>query len=96
MTHFAVDLELLDDLIDRLVLFSSHLDGVRDDVDRRMQRVHAVWAGQAATEAVAAHELWAGNAAEMQQTLATLRSISSTARGNYAAAVEANARMWSG
>jgi WXG100 family type VII secretion target len=96
MTHFTVDFELLDELIDRLAGFSSHLDSVRGDVDTRVQRVHAVWSGQAAAEGMQAHQRWASNAAAMQEALGTLRTISSTARANYTAAVAANAQMWSG
>jgi WXG100 family type VII secretion target len=94
MSEIVVDLERLADLVDRMAHFQSQLAGVRDDADARLRHVHGSWTGAAADAQSAAHARWRNGAAEVQDALAVLRSIASTARTNYHAAVVANQRMW--
>jgi uncharacterized protein YukE len=75
--------------------FQTHLSRARDDVDRRVQQLHAGWSGTAAAAQAVAHAQWRAGAAEAQEALAVLRSIAATAHANYSAATLANQRMWS-
>ncbi len=95
MTGYAVDLEQLDMLVGRLAAFEQALEGVRDDVESRMRRLGVVWTGRAAVEHQQAHVTWATGEADTRDALVALRSAVATARANYAAALQANAAMWS-
>lgn len=95
MTGYAVDLEQLDLLVGRLAAFEQALEGVRDDVDSRMRRLGVVWTGLAADEHQAAAATWAAGEASARAGLRELRSAVATAQANYAAALQANAAMWS-
>lgn len=95
MTGYAVDLEQLDLLVGRLAAFEQALEGVRDDVESRMRRLGVMWTGLAAAEHQAAASTWAAGEATARSALRELRSAVATARANYAAALQANAAMWS-
>lgn len=95
MTSFAVDLELLAELVDRMTACGQRFEAVQQDVDSRMTRVHATWRGVAAAEHAQAHERWMTGAAQMREALGVLRTIATTAHGNYSSAVRANVQMWS-
>lgn len=95
MTSFAVDLELLTELTEQMAAFGQRFESVRDDVDARVRRLHAVWNGAAAAEQTHAHQRWRAGAAEMHEALGELRAISTTAHGNYSSALRANLQMWS-
>lgn len=95
MSEFAVDLELLTELIDRMAACERRFEAARDEVDRRARRLHVEWRGAAAAEHAEAHQRWTTAAAQMHEALGVLRSIASTAHENYASAVRANASMWS-
>ncbi|GAB2473494.1 WXG100 family type VII secretion target [Jatrophihabitans fulvus] len=92
---FAVDLELLTQLIDRMTVTQRELERVDDAVDARMKRLHATWQGSAAGLHAEAHQKWTAGARQMRDALATLHSIARTADANYTAAVRANVQMWS-
>ncbi|PZS17248.1 MAG: WXG100 family type VII secretion target [Pseudonocardiales bacterium] len=93
-SSFAVDLEILQDVIDRMSTFERVLEERLDDVDGRVRRLHQAWAGAAADEHVRAHQEWLAGAQQMRTAIATLRRIGATAHANYAAAIAANRRMW--
>jgi WXG100 family type VII secretion target len=95
MTSFAIDLELLAALVERMTACGNRLVEVQDDVDARMKRVHATWSGTAAAQHAQAHERWVAGARQMHEALTVLRSIASTAEENYGAAIRANVQMWS-
>jgi uncharacterized protein YukE len=95
VTGYAVDLEQLDALVGRLAAFEQALEGVRDDVESRMRRLGVVWSGRAADEHQQASITWAAGEATARSGLRELRSAVSVARANYAAALQANAAMWS-
>lgn len=91
---FAVDLELLAELIDRMARTGAQLTVAEEDVDARMTRVHATWQGQAATLHTEAHRRWVTGARQMREALEDLRAVAQTADANYTSAAGANARMW--
>jgi WXG100 family type VII secretion target len=95
MTAFAVQLESLADVVDRMALFERQVEERLGELESRMSRLRATWAGIAADEHQAAHERWVAGAREMRDAVATLRRIGSTAHSNYSQAITANQRMWS-
>lgn len=94
MTRLVVDLDGLADLVDRMQLFADQLARTRDDADQRVAHLHLRWTGEAADQQAQAHQAWAHAASELQAALVVLRSIATTAHGNYASASAANRRMW--
>jgi len=92
---FSVDLGGLEDLIARMAGFEQRAESLAADVESQVNRLHADWSGRAAEEHRAAHRHWRHGAGEMQAAATELRHVVATAHGNYAAAVAANARMWS-
>jgi uncharacterized protein YukE len=93
VTRLVVDLGHLAELIDRMEQYLAHLSALRDEAVR-VERLHPTWAGEAATAQAHAQFRWAAGAAEVQDSLASLRAVAGVAQGNYAAAVVANSRMW--
>ena len=91
---YSVDLELAGSVIASLSSVESSLSEVVVDLRWRIDRLHAVWDGQAAAAHRAAQARWEASYDEMHAALVTMRRAVRTARDNYAAAVEANASMW--
>jgi ESAT-6 family protein len=91
---FAVDTELLQDVVDRMAAFETCLEQQLADVEARVSRLHVAWSGDAAAEHLRAHREWLAGARQMREALATLRAIGATAHANYTAAVAANRQMW--
>jgi WXG100 family type VII secretion target len=91
---YRVDLAELLDTVDRMASFERSLAEAWDDVDARVNRLHATWSGSAAAAHRAAHDQWRAGAAQMHAALVVMRRIATTAHDNYAAAVSANLRMW--
>jgi WXG100 family type VII secretion target len=94
MTRLVVDLAALADLVERLGRVGARLDQARSDVDARVAQLRVEWSGSAAAAQAAAQAEWAGGADEVARALVGLRAIAAGAQANYAAAVEANRRMW--
>ncbi|MEO8889790.1 MAG: WXG100 family type VII secretion target [Jatrophihabitantaceae bacterium] len=94
MTAFAIQLESLADVVDRMARFERDVEQWLGALDSRVSRLHGTWCGAAADEHRAAHERWMSGAREMREAVATLRRIGSTAHSNYTAAITANQRMW--
>lgn len=94
MGAFVVDLEMLQDVIDRMCGFERNLSQWLDEIDSQVRRLHAGWTGAAAAEHRRAHGEWLAGAQQMHLAVAALRRIGATAHGNYAAAVVANRAMW--
>ena len=94
MSSFAVDTELLAELVARMAACGARLTEVEEEVDARMTRIHAVWRGAAAAEHGEAHQRWLAGARQLHDTLGVLRSIATTADENYRAAAHANVQMW--
>lgn len=94
MGAFVVDLEMLQDVIDRMCGFERNLSQWLDEVDSQVRRLHACWTGAAAAEHHRAHDEWRAGAQQMHLAVTALRRIGATAHGNYLAAVAANRSMW--
>jgi ESAT-6 family protein len=94
MSSFAVDIELLQDVVDRMAAFENGLDERLAEVDARISRLHHVWTGAAAAEQARAHREWLAGAQQMREAVAALRAIGATAHANYTAAIAANRQMW--
>lgn len=95
MSRFSVDLEQLDELVERMGAVEARLEAVHDDVESRMRRLQVVWTGQAAAEHVEAYAQWSTGSREVHEALQNLRRIATLAHQNYRAAMSANASMWS-
>jgi WXG100 family type VII secretion target len=95
VSRLRVDLARLDDLVREMATVAAQLERVRGEVDVRVQQAGLVWTGRAAVAQSAAHARWTAGAAEVQEALESLRVVAERAHGNYAAALEANRRMWS-
>jgi WXG100 family type VII secretion target len=93
-SSFAVDIELLQDVVDRISAFERNLDGRLAELDARVARLHHVWSGDAAAEQGRAHREWLAGARQMQAAIGTLRRIAGTAHANYSSAIAANRQMW--
>jgi WXG100 family type VII secretion target len=91
---FAVDVELLQGVVDRMTGFAHSLDEQLADVERRVARLHHEWSGAAADEHAQAHAAWLAGAREMHAAVVTLRRIAAAAQRNYGEAIAANRRMW--
>ncbi len=91
---YSVDLDRMVDVVERMAKFDTALDAQLEKLDRRITRLHTTWTGDAARAQREAHEEWMHAATSMRQALATMRSITKTAHGNYHGAVTANVRMW--
>lgn len=95
MSRIVVDLDQLQELVDRMGLFQSHLIRLLDTADAQVRQLHGSWTGAAAESHQALHARWRAAAADVQRVLSVLRGIASGAHANYAAAVAANRQMWS-
>ncbi len=95
MSSFAVDIELLQDAVDRMAAFESGLEQRLAEIDARTSRLHQVWTGAAAVEQARAHREWLAGAQQMREAVAALRVVGATAHANYTAAIAANRQMWS-
>jgi len=94
MGAFRVDPDRLDGIIDQITRFDSQMEAALDEVDARINRLHATWTGEAADQHRRAHDEWQRGAAEMRAALAAMRANAATARANYTNAITANVRMW--
>jgi len=95
MSQFAVHLEALAEVVERMAGFERAVEQQAADVAARLDRLHATWSGGAADEHALAHRRWRDGVRELRAAITVLRRIASTAHGNYSAAVSANRRMWS-
>lgn len=94
MSRLRVDLERLDTLVEQLRVVQEQLGRLHREADLRGRQLHLTWTGDAAAAQAGAHARWAAAAVEVQDALAALRAVAATAHGNYAAAAQANRRMW--
>ncbi|MGH3624214.1 MAG: WXG100 family type VII secretion target [Sciscionella sp.] len=82
------------DVVEQMSRFETYLDTALEDVDARVDQLHATWTGAAADAQRAAHDRWKRGAQEMRAALTVMRQIASTAHANYSGAAEANVSMW--
>ncbi len=93
-SRFSVNLARMQAVTERMAKFDTALDVHLDKLDARIARLHTTWSGDAAVAQRDAHDEWMRAARQMRAALATMRSITATAHGNYHAAVVTNVRMW--
>lgn len=94
MDGYRVDLDRLADIVDQISKFDQRIESALEDVDRRVDRLHTTWTGEAAVQHRQAHEEWLRGVAEMRSGLAEMRRNAGIAHGNYHSAVTTNSRMW--
>lgn len=94
MAGHRVDLDRLADIVEQLARFDRQIEAALEDADRRVDRLHTTWTGEAAVRHRHAHEEWQRGVAEMRDGLAEMRRNAQIAHGNYSSAVQANSRMW--
>jgi WXG100 family type VII secretion target len=94
MDGYRVDLDRLADIVDQLSQFDRRVEAALEDVDRRVDRLHVTWTGDAAVEHRRAHAEWLRGVAEMRDGLAQMRRNAEIAHGNYRSAGTTNSRMW--
>lgn len=94
MTHYAVDLDELESVIDRMSTCQRDLCDLLADVEVETSRIHDGWAGLARDAHVAAYRSWLRDVDEMSAALDELREVADAAHGNYHRAVGANTTMW--
>lgn len=79
MSGFAVDLEFVADLVDRMQVCATQFQAVEDDVSAQVRRLHVQRRGVAAAEQQEAHAQWRAGARQMREALTVLRTIGATA-----------------
>lgn len=94
MTSFAVDLDQLLDVVERLAAFEQALLAKLGELDAAVDDLHLGWTGDAADGHRAAHDLWRTGADEMHQAGVRMREAAERAHANYTRAVAANQQMW--
>jgi WXG100 family type VII secretion target len=65
-----------------------------DEVDQVVDQLSVNWSGEASEEFQAAATIWRTGSRDLHRTLVGLGRLLQTAAGNYAAAEQANLRMW--
>ncbi|HEX6151109.1 WXG100 family type VII secretion target [Nocardioides sp.] len=93
-TRFAVDLDLLDEVVHRLGQHHTKLDELDARLAATVRRLHGDWLGAAADAHADAQARWDAGFATMRAALAHMRSAAEMAQGNYRDAAEANVRLW--
>ena len=89
-----VSLPRLDALVTSMATFDAQVEAQIRDLESQMSCLHASWQGEAADAQQQTYaELHAG-LAQMRAALVSLRSATAVAHANYAAAVDANQRMF--
>ncbi len=94
MDGYRVDLDRLADIVEQIARFDQWIEVALEDVDKRVDRLHATWTGDAAVQHRRAHEEWQRGVAEMRTGLAEMRRNAEIAHGNYGSAIGSNSRMW--
>ncbi|MDR6200880.1 WXG100 family type VII secretion target [Microbacterium sp. SORGH_AS428] len=84
----------LTDVVEELERIANEIAEVHANADAASRRLHSTWEGEASQAHTTAHSAWSADAREMNQALVAMRQLLAGAQANYAAAVEANTRMW--
>jgi WXG100 family type VII secretion target len=91
---FAVDLDRLADLVERMAEYQTVVDSMLEECDVVVAQLHAQWEGVASESHAAVHQQWKEGADLMRHALAQLRSAGAHAHSSYNGAVEANLKIW--
>ena len=92
--RFAVDLDELGHVVDRMAGCGSDLESLLADLAARVRALHATWDGAAAAAQLEAQHRWEHGFREMHAGLLRMRAAGACAHEGYAAAVAANVSMW--
>ena len=91
---FAVDLDRLADIVERMASYQTVVDSMLDECDAVVANLHAQWEGIASESHAAVHKQWKEGAEMMRNALTQLRSAGQHAHTSYSGAVEANRKIW--
>ncbi len=91
---FAVDLDRLNDIVERMASYQATVDSMLEECDAVVAQLHANWHGIASDAHDAAHQQWREGADMMRNALAQLRSAGAHAHTSYSGAIEANLKIW--
>ncbi|MCX2934246.1 WXG100 family type VII secretion target [Mycobacterium sp. CVI_P3] len=91
---FAVDLDRLADIVDRMAAYQAVVDAMLEECDAVVANLHAQWEGVASEAHDAVHKQWKEGADMMRNALAQLRSAGAHAHTAYGGAIEANLKIW--
>ena len=91
---FAVDLDRLADIVERMASYQTTVDSMLDECDAVVANLHAQWKGVASESHAAVHEQWKQGADMMRNALAQLRWRETHAHTSYSGAIEANLKIW--
>ncbi|NYD43151.1 WXG100 family type VII secretion target [Nocardioides panaciterrulae] len=92
--RFTVDLDRLEQVVDRMAAGASELESLLADLGARVRVLHASWDGAAAAAQLDAQHRWEAGFREMHAGLLRMRAAGGRAHQGYAAAVAANVAMW--
>lgn len=91
---FAVDLDRLADIVERMAAYQTVVDSMLEECDSVVANLHAQWDGVASESHAAVHKQWKEGADMMRTALAQLRAAGAHAHTSYSGAVEANLKIW--
>lgn len=91
---YAVDLDELAAVLDRMGACQAALLELADDVEVEVGGLHGEWSGRAREAHALRHAAWSQTFAQMREALATMQAAGRTAHDSYAAASGANLAMW--
>ena len=92
--RYAVDLDQLDGVVDRMVRCEDDLDALLGELGARVRTLHHTWEGAAATAQLDAQRRWEAGFRSMHAGLSRMRTAARAAHGHYAGAVATNTGMW--
>lgn len=92
--RFAVDLDLLDEVVRSLGHHHDELELLDARLGEVVGRLHHEWAGAAALAHSDAQEQWDAGFAAMRSALSDMRAAAGIAHRNYGLAAEANVGLW--
>lgn len=94
--RFAVDLDLLDEVVRSLGQHHDQLELLDARLVEVVRRLQSEWDGAAAVAHADAHDQWDAGFAAMRSALSDMRAAAEVAHRNYGIAAEANVALWQG
>jgi len=91
---YAVDLDELDGVVERMVRCEDDLDALLAELTSGVRTLHDAWHGAAAAAQLDAQRRWETGFRAMHAGLARMREAGRAAHGHYEDAVATNAGMW--
>jgi WXG100 family type VII secretion target len=91
---YAVDVDELAHVVERLAACESAMHDLAADLERRIAALHVSWDGRAAGAQLVAQAEWEHGFRGMREALAVMRVAGRVAHDNYTAAAETNLQLW--